>query len=256
VDHIDLSTITLDKGSHPEDGRGCLLEWTARFARLPVTDHPECTSPVLAAFGIAWNDGLDDVTRQRLIPFIPKLVNTAGNREADERRAWMALDWLVRVHAPAWLRLAKLDEQATALAELAPMDSSAAAKAAKKPLAAAGNAAWAAAWAAARAAARNAAWDAAGNAAWAAAWNAAWAATGDAAGNAAWDAARAAARAAAWDATGNAAWDAARAAARAATGDATGDAARAALQPTVLELQESAFELFDRMIEAAVPVAA
>ena len=62
--------------------------------------------------------------------------------------------------------------------------------------------------------------------------------TGDAAWAAAGDAARDAARAAA----GDAAWDAARAAAWAAARDALAD--------TVVELQQSAADLFDRMIRA------
>jgi hypothetical protein len=58
--------------------------------------------------------------------------------------------------------------------------------------------------------------------------------------------------AAAWDAAGDAAWaaawDVAWAAARDAAGDAARDAARAALKPTVVKLQDSAFDLLDRML--------
>lgn len=67
-------------------------------------------------------------------------------------------------------------------------------------------------------------------AAWGAAWGAAW--------DAAWDAARAAA----WAAARAAAWDAARAAPRDAAGDA--------LRPVVKQLQASASDLLDRMINA------
>ena len=117
--HVDLATIHLDKGSHPDDGRGCLLEWTARFAGEPVTDHPVCTSPVLAAFGIAWNDTLDDETRQRLVPYIPRLVGTAGDPKADQVRAWMATDWLIRTVTPTWLRKAGLSLEVIAFFSLA-----------------------------------------------------------------------------------------------------------------------------------------
>ena len=65
------------------------------------------------------------------------------------------------------------------------------------------------------------------------------------------DAARAAAGAAARAAAGDAAWDAAWDAARAAAWDAAGDAAKKALAPTQLELQKSALELVERMIDAA-----
>ena len=49
-------------------------------------------------------------------------------------------------------------------------------------------------------------------------------------------------------AAGAAAWDAARDAARAAARGAAWDAARAALQPTVTQLQQSAIELYSRMV--------
>jgi hypothetical protein len=139
-------------------------------------------------------------------------------------RSYLALDWLVRVQTPAWLRLAGLTAEAQALESLARIadattaaQSSPALEVARRKAAAAWAAARAAAWDAARAAARAAAWDAARAAARAAAWDAA--------------------RAAAWDA----AWDAARAAA--------GDAARAALAPTMRHLQREAFTLLDAMIE-------
>src|SRR6185437_13254612 len=110
-----------------------------------------------------------------------------------ERRALMASDWLVRVHTPAWLRLAKLDEAAAALEQLPEIIAMAQIPSIRGPIEAARRDA-------------VAAWDAAGDAAWDAAWDAAGAAAGAAAWAAAWDAARAATRAAALAA----AWDAAR----------------------------------------------
>ena len=142
----------------------------------------------------------------------------------------MALDWLVRVHTPAWLRLAGLVDQADLLAGLAEVDAGTCPsikpmlEAVRMDAAAAGgvvrDAAWAVAWAVAGDAAGDAARDAAG------------AVAGDAAGAVAWDAARDAA----WAVAGDAAWGAAR------------DAARDALAPTVTELQTSAHDLIDRML--------
>ena len=212
----DLPTITLAHGSHgsPDDGM-CLLEAAAYLAGEPHSDHPQCVCPVLAAFGRSWNDSLDDEARNRLLkPFLPRLLNTRSTPDVQDRRAFMAADWAVRTYAPAWLRLAGLDEHADNLAELRELDSVQAfrdAQAVIQPARKVAAAAWAAAWAAARAAAGAAARDAAGDAAW------------DAAGDAAWDAAGAAARAAAWD----------------------------ALAPTRDLLQASAVDLFDRMINAA-----
>ena len=280
---------TLQSGFHETAEKGmCLMEAVAWVAGLPHSDAPECTSPVLATFAQTWNDSLrSDEERAQLLPYIPMLIGTAGAPEADMRRSWMALDWLVRVHTPAWLDLAGLGDHATALRDLpeivddltlqqgaaardAARDAArAAAWAAARDAAwdaaraAARDAAWAAAWAAARDAARAAAWAAAWAAArdaawWAAAWAAAraaaWAAAWAAARDAAWAAAWAAARDAARDAARATAWDAARDAAWAAARDAARDAARAAavekLEPTVKELQASAHDLFNRMIAA------
>jgi len=275
---VYLEPLQLEKGAHspPDNGlvHACVMEAVAYVAGEPFSDHPECASPVLGAFLRSWNDSLLDEDRQMLKPLIPRLVGTKAPARVEEKRAWMATDWLARECAPAFLRLAGLTEHAETLEGLAALTTAKRAKTAQAQLAAAraaardaararaaawdaagaeaaaraaaraaaGAAAWDAAWDAAGAAARAAAWDAAGAAAGAAAWDAA----GAAAGAAAWDAAWAAARAAAWDAArdaaGAAAWDAAGAAAGAAAGDA--------LEPTVKQLQQSALLLVGRMIEA------
>lgn len=232
---LDLDSIVLDVGSHdPDSGAGCVMEWASVLAGEEWSDSPRCTSPVIAAFLRSWNDALPDDERQALKRYIPRLVGTNAGREIDERLAWMAADWLVRVQAPAWLRLAGLAEQATLLEELPEVTAEtcpsilpalqAVRSEAAAARAAAGAAAWDAAWTAAGDAARAAA---AGDAAWAAAWTA----TRDAA----WTAARDAARAAAWTAT-------------AATAR---DAARHALDPTKRGLQAKAHDLLDRMIAVA-----
>jgi hypothetical protein len=222
------------------------MEAVSYVAGEPWSDHPECASPVLGAFLRSWNDSLSNEDRQMLKPLIPRLVGTKASKAVEEKRAWMATDWLARECAPAFLRLAGLTEHAEALEGLAALTTTKRAEKAQPKLAAAGAAAGAAARAAAGAAARDAALAAARDAAWAAAWDAARAAAWDAAWVAAGDAAWAAARAAAWDAAWAAAGDAAGAAARAAAGAA----ARAALEPTVKQLQQSALLLVERMIEA------
>jgi hypothetical protein len=199
---LDIETLQLLAGGHDSIDEGaCLLEAVSYVAGEPWSDHPRCVSPVLAAFGRSWNDVLDDATRQRLKVYIPRLIDTAGSPEIDERRAWMATDWACRVCVPTWLRKADLVEEADALEALPEIADSASAAAARGALNRAETKA-AAAW--------NAARDAARDAAWAAARAAAWNAARDAAGNAAW----------------------------------------AALKDTVAELQESAFGLLNRMIDA------
>ena len=174
--HLDLTTITLAKGAHGSRASGvCLMEAVAWWAGKEHTDHPPCVSPVLGTFGRNLNDVLPDDRRQYLRPLIPLLPGTAGDGE-DERRGYLALDWLIRTYTPAWLDLAGLTAEATALRDLRRIADLVAAQAAgpvvhdaRRKAAAAWAAAWDAAGAAAGAAARDAAWAAA----WAAAWTAA-----------------------------------------------------------------------------------
>jgi len=107
---------TLAYGTHPnpQDGR-CAMEWVAHIAGERHSDQPVCVSPVVRALCVALNDGLDCTARQRLRPYLTRTIGTA-NDGLDERRAWMALDWLIRVYAPTWLRRAGVDEAASRLA--------------------------------------------------------------------------------------------------------------------------------------------
>jgi hypothetical protein len=214
---------SLKEGAHEKntDGELCVMEAVAYVAGRPWSDAPPCVCPVLGAFMRSWNDGLpSDADRDRLLkPFIPKLIGTKATKKIEERRAFMAMDWTIRVFTPKWLELTPaLLPHATALRNLEEVADLAGLVAAGELLQKARVDA-AAAW--------DAAWDAARAAAWDAAWAAAWAAARDAAWDAAW--------AAAWDA----AWDAARA------------AAWDALKPTTEWLQVSACDLVDRMIAVA-----
>ncbi len=228
--------ISLKKGAHSPNSTYCVMEAVAFVAGEPWSDHPQCACPVISNFLRNWNDSLpSDSERDRLLkPLIPRLVGTR-NAALERRRATMAADWLVRFHLPAWLRLAGLTAQSEALASLPEITDFANCPSLRGPLDAAqrdANAAWNVAWNVAGKAAGNAARDAV----WAAVWDAARAAVRAAAGAAAEDAARAAVE----DAARDAAWDAARA------------AVRAKLAPTVLELQNSALHLLNRMIEVTL----
>jgi hypothetical protein len=226
---MNLSTIRFGVGSHdattaPTGNRDlCIMEAVAYMAGEPWSDKPACASPVIAAFLRTWNDTLSDEDRDRLLPaavWVPRLVGSRGDDATEERRSYFALDWLVRVHTPAWLDLVpSLAPHAAALRALPEIVGLTTAEAAGSIV--------------------RAAVDAAGDAARAAARAAAWAAARDAARDAAGDAARAAAVDAAGDAA-SAAMSAARAAVRAAAGDA--------FRPTVDMLQHSAIELVSRML--------
>ena len=176
---LDIDTLTLKKGNHrsPDEGM-CVMEAVAMLDGGKFTDTPKCASPVIGAFLRNWNDSLPDDQRQELKRYIIPLVGSAGTAAQEEQRSWMALDWLVRVQTPAWLRLAGLTEQAdilTAMGEVTAETCPSIRPAleavrvdARAALDAARDAARAAAGAAAGAAAR-----AAGAAAWDAAWDAA-----------------------------------------------------------------------------------
>jgi len=214
---------SLSSGGHDSIGDGmCVVEAVSYIAGEPWTDSPRCVCPVIAAFLRNWNDSLpSDAERDRLLkPLIQVIVGTRSTPEVEHRRATMAADWLIRVQTPAWLRAAKLEQQAAALEALPEITDSALCTSLMPTLQAVRSDA-------------------------AAAWDAAWAAAGGAAGGAARAAARAAAGDAAWDAAGAAAWDAAWAAARAAAWDAAGDA----LAPVVTRLQASASDLVRAMAE-------
>ena len=213
---LEAGQITLDHGSHSSFERGhCAMEVVAWLADQGHTDAPACASDVLATYTIRLNDRWSTEQRQKLAPYLPRMIGTANDGQ-DEARSYLALDWMIRTFTPTWLDLAGLTERATALRSLDPITNIDTARAAAEHVRAAQTEA-SAAW--------DAAWDAAGDAAWAAA------------GAAAGDAARAAAWAAAGAAAGDAAWDAAW------------DAAKAALAPTVETLQTSALDLLDRMID-------
>ncbi len=154
--------ITLAAGSHEKFSEGvCAMEAVAYVAGEKFSDHPKCACPVIGAYMRAWNDALPQADRDRLLlPLIPRLVGSRSTKAVEDRRATMAADWLVRVHTPAWLRLAGLTEHAATLASLPEITDFAKTPALMPALTAARKDA-----AAARAAARDAAWAAAGAAA-------------------------------------------------------------------------------------------
>ena len=160
-----ILALSLSSGNHESFEKGmCVMEAAAYVAGEPWSDHPACACPVITTFMIAWNDCLpNDAERDRLLkPLIPDIVDTKSTPAVEERRSYMALDWLIRVHTPKWLDLVPaLAPHAKALRDLEEIADLVGASAAGASV----DAARAAAWDAARAAARAAAWDAAGDAA-------------------------------------------------------------------------------------------
>ena len=156
---------SLKQGAHSPDSTFCVMEAVAYVSGEAWSDHPECACPIISAFLRNWNDALpSDGERDRLLkPLIPLLVNTR-NKKLELKRGLMAADWLIRVHTPAWLRLAGLIKQAESLEQMPEITAMKKFPSIRGPLEAirqdsdaAWDAAWAAAWAAARAAAGAAA---------------------------------------------------------------------------------------------------
>jgi hypothetical protein len=246
----------LAKGAHEDHEAMCVMEAVAFVAGEPWSDYPECACPVISAFLRAWNDALSDDERDPLLrPLIPRMIGTRRDTAVEQRRATMAIDWLVRVHTPVWLRLAKLDKQADALASLPEITDITqcpslmpALKAARDDAAAVWGVGWVAGRTAAMDAARAAAMDAAMDATRATVMDPGRAAAMDAAMDAAmrlsWTAAGGLGRAAAMNGAWVAAMDAATDVLKVAR-----DAATDVLKAAKLELQQSALALVERMIE-------
>ena len=161
-----LAGLSLKKGAHAANSTFCVMEAVAYVAGEPWSDHPQCACPVISTFLRNWNDYLPtDADRDRLLKdLIPKMVGTE-NPALEQKRSIMAADWLIRVHTPAWLRLAGLNEQADRIASLPEITAMAQYPSLRGPLEAVRDDAYKArdaAWDAARAAAGAAAGDAAG----------------------------------------------------------------------------------------------
>jgi hypothetical protein len=102
-----LSELKLLAGAHTNLEEGmCAMEAASWIAGENWTDHPECVCPVIAGFMRSWNDGIGDVEeRTRLLtPLIPHTIGTR-NKNLEERRSFMCVDWAVRTFTPEWLEL-------------------------------------------------------------------------------------------------------------------------------------------------------
>ena len=118
-----LHNLTLGYGHHqtPADGM-CLMEAVAWWAGEAHSDHPRCTSTVLAWFARGWNDGMrTDQERDQLVQYVPRLAGTTARTGVETRRSWLAIDWLIREAAPAWLTAASLGDVGDRLAQLPPL---------------------------------------------------------------------------------------------------------------------------------------
>ncbi len=74
------------------------------------SDRPRCVDPVLAAFMRDLNDAMGEVSRQRLKPYAPLVIGTAGDRAARRARRDRCLAFAAgrRIGAGGPPRLARL----------------------------------------------------------------------------------------------------------------------------------------------------
>lgn len=112
-----LDAIIIDAERHTRRGtRLTVLELAAWLAGEPHTDSPASVSPVLQVFLRQLGLGLDDGRRQLLKQLAARVIGTGREGpDAEQRRALRLADWLVRGHAPPWLRRAGLTESADRL---------------------------------------------------------------------------------------------------------------------------------------------
>ena len=107
--------IRLDRSSHHSFADGhCAMEVVAWLAGEGHTDAPACASPVLTRFTIRLNDRWSTEQRQALIPFLPRMVGTAGDG-LDDARMEIARQALTGDLLAPWLRLAGMDAEADAI---------------------------------------------------------------------------------------------------------------------------------------------
>jgi len=129
----DLDDITLETLPHGRRGlRLTFLELVSWLAHEHHSDAPECVSPVLATYSRWFASALDDRRRQELKNRARRMIGTGRTERAataisagtmtaaDVDRAWLAVDWLIRVQATAWLRLAGLTEAAGRIESIGP----------------------------------------------------------------------------------------------------------------------------------------
>jgi hypothetical protein len=69
----------------PERMRLCIMSLVARLAGEAHSDQPAAASPLIAAFARPINDAMDRPTRQRLVPFAPRILGTAAREDAARR---------------------------------------------------------------------------------------------------------------------------------------------------------------------------
>lgn len=119
-------------GSHPfpgPQGGTCINEAAVVAAGFDyrevceVEDLPPCFCRLIATYALTLNDEMDDVARQRLAPYAPRLAGTADTEAVQlERAAALALGAAVTL-APIDLRASGRDDVAVLLEQVDSLES-------------------------------------------------------------------------------------------------------------------------------------
>jgi pyruvate/2-oxoglutarate dehydrogenase complex dihydrolipoamide acyltransferase (E2) component len=131
METVNLDRMELAAGAHPDRSNGlCAMEVVAWLAGEPHSDHPICACPVVSAFVRCLNDQMPTSERQRLKPYLTRLVNSVGSTAVRRRRTFLAVDFAVREAAVLGLWARGRTADADRLAALAPIVDQATASAA------------------------------------------------------------------------------------------------------------------------------
>lgn len=100
--------LILGRGAHTTPDIGmCFMEAVSYLVGDRFCDRPKCVCPVLGNFCRSLNDILPQEKRQKLIDFIPRVIDTADDGRIDERRL-NAAQWLVNVYLSSCFNLANV----------------------------------------------------------------------------------------------------------------------------------------------------
>jgi len=127
-DFTDVQLPPLQKGSHRSPKAGlCAMEMIAFMERLPHSDAPACTCPVIAAYVRVLNDEMPDRLRPRLLPYLSPLVGSvAPDYEVGRAQFFASVAREFAADAAAYAADAAADAAAAAVAAVAAADAAAA----------------------------------------------------------------------------------------------------------------------------------
>lgn len=117
----------------------CTLDACLRAAETNLSGEswvelPHCACPVIAGLVQRLAYSADAPLRAAVKVYAARLPGTRTSCRVEQRRGWLAADWIVRTHTPAWLDLANMAHSAEALRTLPKICSPGAAQAANARL--------------------------------------------------------------------------------------------------------------------------